>query len=55
MERKASGDVPSEQELLKQVQAETGLNEALELVIRGLLEGGATRVDGPLPSDIVLP
>ncbi|MGA2448884.1 MAG: hypothetical protein ABTD50_09435 [Polyangiaceae bacterium] len=55
MERKASGDIRGEQELLKLVLADAGVNEALELVVRGLLEAGDSKVDGPLPPDVVLP
>jgi tetratricopeptide (TPR) repeat protein len=55
MERKTSGDANGEKELLRQVLTETGINEALELVVRGLLDVSGSKADVPLPLDVAIP
>jgi hypothetical protein len=55
IERRTSGDASGEKELLKQVLSGTGLGEALEMLARGLLDGGVPETEMSLPPDVVIP
>ena len=55
MERRTNGDASGEKDLLRQLLASAGLNETLELVVRGLLDLGVSRADAPLPPDVAIP
>jgi tetratricopeptide (TPR) repeat protein len=55
MERKTNGDAIGEKELLRRVLAEAGINEAMELVVRGFLDANGPQADVPLPPDVAIP